>query len=136
MTRNVLGIRAETKNQWERRAPPAPGHVAQLIREHGVEVPVERAPLRVFPEEESIAAGARLLATGDPWGDRAMARTVGLPAAIAAHRVVSGKIPATGVQIPVLPEIVEPVLDELESQGYGFKESSLTIVTGSLDVVC
>ncbi len=59
--RNVLGIRAETKNRWERRAPLAPGHVAQLIREHGVEVLVERSPLRVFPEEEYAAAGARLV---------------------------------------------------------------------------
>ncbi len=89
-----------------------------------------------FPDGSTQILTSRLVATGDPWGDQAMARTVGLPAAIAAQRVVSGKISATGVQIPVLPEIAEPVLDELESQGFGFKESSLTIVPGPLDAVC
>ena len=48
--------------------------------------------------------------------------------------MVAGKIQATGVQIPVLPEIAEPVLDELEAQGFTFKESSLTMLPGPLDV--
>ncbi len=60
MARNVLGIRAETKNRWERRAPLAPGHVAQLVREHGVRVLIEPSALRVFPQEEYLGAGAEL----------------------------------------------------------------------------
>jgi len=56
--RNVLGIRAETKNPWERRAPLAPGHVAQLVREHGVRILIEPSSLRVFSREEYLAAGA------------------------------------------------------------------------------
>jgi len=62
MARNVLGIRAETKNRWERRAPLAPGHVDQLVRQHGVRVLVEPSPLRVFPLEEYLAAGAEAAA--------------------------------------------------------------------------
>ena len=58
MVRNVLGIRAETKNRWERRAPLAPGHVDQLVRRHGVRVLIEPSPLRVFPEADYLAAGA------------------------------------------------------------------------------
>ncbi len=58
MVRNVLGIRAETKNRWERRAPLAPGHVSQLVAAHGVRVLIEPSPLRVFPLEEYVAAGA------------------------------------------------------------------------------
>ncbi|HHQ48911.1 MAG TPA: hypothetical protein ENK19_08535, partial [Acidobacteria bacterium] len=57
---NVLGIRRETKNRWERRAPLAPGHVAQLVREHGVRILVEPSPLRVFPDQDYVAAGAEL----------------------------------------------------------------------------
>jgi len=86
-----------------------------------------------FPDGSTQILTSRLVATGDPWGDQAMARTVGLPAAIATQRVVSGKISATGVQIPVLPEIAEPVLDELEGQGFAFRESSLTMLPGPLD---
>jgi len=54
---------------------------------------------------------------GVPGGDSAMARTVSLPAAIAARLILEGKIALAGVQIPVLPEIYEPVLAELERFG-------------------
>ncbi len=86
-----------------------------------------------FPDGSTQILTSRLVATGDPWGDQAMAQTVGLPAAIATDRIVSGKVTATGVQIPVLPEIAEPVLDELENHGFAFRESSLTMVPGPLD---
>lgn len=51
---------------------------------------------------------------GIPGGDTAMARTVGLPAAIATKLLAQGKITLTGVHIPVDPLIYEPVLAELE----------------------
>jgi len=54
---------------------------------------------------------------GVPGGDSAMARTVSLPAAIAARLMLEGKIELAGVHIPVVPEIYEPVLDELEGLG-------------------
>ena len=54
---------------------------------------------------------------GIPGGDSAMSRTVSLPAAIAARLILEGKIALTGVQIPVVPEIYEPVLAELERFG-------------------
>ncbi|MBN1349014.1 saccharopine dehydrogenase NADP-binding domain-containing protein [candidate division KSB1 bacterium] len=52
---------------------------------------------------------------GIPGGDTAMARTVGLPAAVATKLLVQGKITLTGVHIPVDPMIYVPVLSELES---------------------
>jgi saccharopine dehydrogenase (NADP+, L-glutamate forming) len=60
---------------------------------------------------------------GIPGGDSSMARTVGLPAAISVKVILTGKISLTGVQIPVVPEIYEPVLDELEAQGIRFVET-------------
>lgn len=54
---------------------------------------------------------------GVPGGDSAMARTVSLPAAIAARLILEGTIGLTGVHIPVVGEIYEPVLDELEALG-------------------
>ena len=52
---------------------------------------------------------------GIPGGDSSMARTVSLPAAIATRLIASGQIDLSGVHIPVLPEIYEPVLAELET---------------------
>jgi saccharopine dehydrogenase (NADP+, L-glutamate forming)/spermidine synthase len=57
----------------------------------------------------------------------AMAKTVGLPAAIASVLVLEGKITETGVHIPVTPDIYEPILDELETVGIAFKEESSSI---------
>jgi len=48
-------------------------------------------------------------------GDSSMSRTVSLPAAIATRLIVDGTIKLTGVQIPVMPEVYEPVLAELET---------------------
>jgi saccharopine dehydrogenase (NADP+, L-glutamate forming) len=64
-----------------------------------------------------------LVAFGDPGGDSAMARTVSLPAAVAARLILDGRITATGVRIPVDAEIYEPVLDALEPMGIVFRES-------------
>ncbi len=51
-----------------------------------------------------------------------MARTVGLPAAIGVRLILEGKVNLTGVVAPMMPEIYEPVLDELEALGIHFVE--------------
>lgn len=53
----------------------------------------------------------------------AMAKTVGLPLAIVAKRILQNKITTTGVVIPVIKEIYEPLLFELELLGVKFNES-------------
>jgi len=50
---------------------------------------------------------------GIPHGDSSMARTVSLPLAIGVNMMAEGKINLTGVQIPTIKEIYEPVLHEL-----------------------
>lgn len=52
----------------------------------------------------------------------AMAITVGTPAAIAVKLILQGKIKTKGVVIPTIPEIYEPVLEELEGFGIKFIE--------------
>eukprot|EP00250_Pteridium_aquilinum_P021416 c25115_g1_i3 orf=358-1851(-) len=52
----------------------------------------------------------------------AMARTVGLPAAIGAQLLLVGKISSRGVLRPLHPEIYEPVLEVLASSGIHVKE--------------
>lgn len=53
-----LGIRRETKNRWERRAPLTPQHVEELVREQGRSMVVQPSAIRVFPDDEYRAAGA------------------------------------------------------------------------------
>jgi saccharopine dehydrogenase-like NADP-dependent oxidoreductase len=64
---------------------------------------------------------------GIPEGDSSMSRTVGLPAAIGVKLVLHGKIGRTGVLTPVVPEIYEPVLEELETLGIRFEERWETV---------
>jgi len=52
----------------------------------------------------------------------AMAKTVGLPVAIAAIRILNKKITSVGVQIPTQEEVYTPILKELETYGIVFKE--------------
>ena len=52
---------------------------------------------------------------GIPNGDTSMARTVSLPAAIGVRMILEGKIKLTGVYMPILPDIYNPVLQELEN---------------------
>jgi hypothetical protein len=45
-----------------------------------------------------------------------------LPVAIAAKMILTEKIKLSGVQIPVIPEIYEPILEELSTFGIDFIE--------------
>jgi saccharopine dehydrogenase-like NADP-dependent oxidoreductase len=64
-----------------------------------------------------------LVAFGEPGGDSAMSRTVGLPAAIGARMVLEGRVRLTGVHVPVTPAIYGPVLDELATLGIECREA-------------
>jgi saccharopine dehydrogenase (NADP+, L-glutamate forming) len=64
---------------------------------------------------------------GIPDGDTSVARTVALPAAIAVKMILNKEINMTGVHIPVIPEIYNPILDELEEMGIKFKEKTIPL---------
>jgi len=55
-------------------------------------------------------------------GDSSMARTVGIPVAIVTRLVLEGKLNLTGLQIPIIPQLYNPILDELETLGIKFVE--------------
>ncbi|MCW5518433.1 saccharopine dehydrogenase NADP-binding domain-containing protein [Aureitalea sp. L0-47] len=52
----------------------------------------------------------------------AMAKTVGLPVAIAALKILNGEITTPGVLRPIAKEIYEPILEELKDYGIAFDE--------------
>lgn len=70
-----------------------------------------------YPDGKKEKIESTLIEYGIPNGDTAMARTVGLPAAIAAKLICDGKIGIRGVVIPVIKAIYEPVLHSLEQEG-------------------
>jgi saccharopine dehydrogenase-like NADP-dependent oxidoreductase len=63
-----------------------------------------------------------LVVKGEDSMHTAMARTVGLPLGIAAKLLIEGKVGVRGVQIPVMPELYLPVLNELAAHGIVFEE--------------
>jgi len=67
-----------------------------------------------------------MVSIGDDTVNTAMAKTVGLPLAIAVKMLLTGQIRLTGAHIPTLKEIYEPVLNELESYGIRFVEKEGT----------
>ena len=55
----------------------------------------------------------------------AMSKTVGLPVAIAALKILKGEIKTPGVQLPITKEVYEPILKELENYGIKFIEKEV-----------
>ncbi|WP_295123848.1 saccharopine dehydrogenase C-terminal domain-containing protein [uncultured Chitinophaga sp.] len=64
-----------------------------------------------------------MIAQGEDNLRTAMAKTVGLPMGILAKLILQDKIELKGLHIPVLPEIYNPVLRELEDYDIRFEES-------------
>jgi saccharopine dehydrogenase-like NADP-dependent oxidoreductase len=71
-------------------------------------------------EEKQI--DSTMVCLGDDQTYTAMAKTVGLPVAIAALKILNGEITTAGVQLPISKEVYEPILKELEAYGVLFKE--------------
>jgi saccharopine dehydrogenase-like NADP-dependent oxidoreductase len=63
-----------------------------------------------------------MLDFGTPATNTSIARTVALPAAMAVKMILTGKIKLRGVYRPVLPELYNPILDELAVNGIMMEE--------------
>ncbi len=75
-------------------------------------------------KSQKLKVKTELIVKGEDHLRTAMAKTVGLPLGIAATLVLEGKITETGLHIPILPSIYEPVLEALASRGIVFTETS------------
>jgi len=69
---------------------------------------------------------ASMVVKGDDQKYTAMAKTVGLPVAIATKMILNGTISTPGVHIPISKEIYTPILNELENYGIHFIEKEVT----------
>jgi len=68
---------------------------------------------------------ASMVTMGEDQTYTAMAKTVGLPVAIATMGILNGKITTPGVQIPISKEVYQPILKELADYGIIFKEKEV-----------
>jgi saccharopine dehydrogenase-like NADP-dependent oxidoreductase len=69
---------------------------------------------------------SKMVCIGEDQTYTAMAKTVGLPVAMATLLILNGKITTPGVQLPIRKEVYQPILKELEEYGVVFKEQSMT----------
>jgi saccharopine dehydrogenase-like NADP-dependent oxidoreductase len=68
---------------------------------------------------------SKMVCLGEDQTYTAMAKTVGLPVAMATLLILNGKIKTPGVQLPIRKEVYLPILNELEENGIIFKEQSV-----------
>ncbi len=75
-------------------------------------------------DSEKLIVKSSLVVKGEDSLRTAMAKTVGLPLGIAATLLLEGKINETGLHIPIVEGIYEPVLKKLIEQGIVFTEEN------------
>ena len=68
---------------------------------------------------------SKMVCMGEDQTYTAMAKTVGLPVAMATLLILNGKIKTPGVQLPIREEVYLPILKELEEYGVVFKEEAV-----------
>ncbi|MBN9283567.1 MULTISPECIES: saccharopine dehydrogenase C-terminal domain-containing protein [Flavobacterium] len=68
---------------------------------------------------------ATMVCIGDDQTYTSMAKTVGLPVAMATLQILNGNIKTPGVQLPINKEVYLPILKELEEYGVIFKEKEV-----------
>ncbi|AUC16161.1 saccharopine dehydrogenase [Tenacibaculum sp. SZ-18] len=66
-----------------------------------------------------------MIIKGDDQTFTAMAKTVGLPVAMATLKILNGEITTPGVQLPINKEVYKPILKELEDYGINFVEKDV-----------
>lgn len=96
-----------------------PGEVDLLVQHHEF--------IASYPGNKRKMITSTMVDTGIKNGDSSMSRTVSLPAAIATKLILQNKISLRGVHIPVMPEIYEPLLAELETMNIKLQERVLDI---------
>jgi saccharopine dehydrogenase (NADP+, L-glutamate forming) len=98
----------------ESRLGMSPNDKDMIVMMHEIEF--ERRNIATRMHSYMIVQGEDNLRT-------AMAKTVGLPLGITAKLLLQDKINLTGLHIPVMPEVYNPVLKELEEHDIRFEES-------------
>lgn len=121
-----LGIFENTKIGMEK---PTPAEVLQKILSDKWQLEKDDKDMIVMYHKfgyelkgELHMIESSMVSIGKNSKDTAMARTVGLPVAIATRHILNGNIKTPGVQIPISKEIYLPMLAELAENDIRFTE--------------
>jgi saccharopine dehydrogenase-like NADP-dependent oxidoreductase len=97
----------------EQKLVMGPADKDMIVMQHQFEYQIENKVKLLF---------SSMVMKGDKNGETAMSKTVGLPLALATLLILEGKLQKAGVMIPTLPEIYEPLLNDLKQYGVQFLE--------------
>lgn len=145
--RQYLGIEQDDVNLWEKleytqifsdqkvgipNATPAQvlQHILEQcwkLEENDRDMIVMWHKLTYEHQGETHQIESSLVCEGEHRMKTAMAKTVGLPLAIACKLILQGKIAQRGCILPVKPEIYDPILNELERYDIRFKEKEFKV---------
>jgi saccharopine dehydrogenase-like NADP-dependent oxidoreductase len=98
------------QHKWKLNA----GELDMIVMKHQIQFEMRNIKCEI--ESELVVKGEDEVLTG-------MAKTVGLPLAIATKHILLGTFTSRGVWMPVTPEFYNPILDELEQFGIRFTET-------------
>jgi len=102
-------------NLFEEKLQYTPGERDMIVMHHEF--------IAEYPDMKQKITST-LIDYGIPNGDSSMSRTVALPVAIASKMILDGEITLTGVHRPIIPEIYEPILKELETLDIKMEEKT------------
>ena len=97
----------------EKKLALSPSDKDMVVMQHDIEYEINNEKYQVI---------SSLVVKGKDSIHTAMAKTVGLPLGIAAKLILNGTINLSGLHIPIIKEIYEPVLKELQKNGIVFSE--------------
>lgn len=125
-----LDIFSDTKKVVLKKATPA--QILQkilmeewMLKEEDKDMIVMMHKFGYEYQNEKRQINSYMQVIGDDQTYTAMAKTVGLPVAIATLKILNGEIKTPGVQLPITKEVYEPILKELEEYGITFKEEKV-----------
>ena len=105
----------------EDRMQYAPGEQDCIVMEHKFTVD--------YADSRKEIISSRLIHNGgQPTGPSAMAQTVSLPVAIAVDLILKGQFTTPGIQIPIIPELYNPILEGLAKEGVEWEETVISVV--------
>jgi saccharopine dehydrogenase-like NADP-dependent oxidoreductase len=89
-----------------------------IVMQHQIEYDLDGKKYRLI---------ADLVVKGEDAQHTAIAKTVGLPLAIATKLILTRQVKLTGVILPLMPVLYQPILKELEEFGVVFQEKTFAL---------
>lgn len=103
---------------FEEKMNYAPGERDMIVMHHEF--------IAEYPDKKQKITST-MVDYGIPNGDSSMSRTVALPVAIASRMILEGRINLTGVHRPIIPEIYDPILEELAALNISLEERTFDL---------